>query len=349
MTSVSKLMKKVLNKYLTSVPNSSIAKSKYLPQIFEKLTTKKDLEILLTLPNNSKNVAKLLSFSEKEAAIALRDLYMRGFIWVEENTEDGPKYCFADVGILMDSVLFDPRYDKYGDEFFDIWKKYWNEEHIHMYQLDNTFRVLPVEEVIRGTKIIPYERVSQIIKKARRVAVQRCACRVRERRCSNPLETCISFDNLADYVISRDIGREISVEEALKIINDCEDHGLVHQTVNSDTPDIICNCCSCCCSFLRSILYYGKKAASVKSRYLAVFDGDKCASCKDLLCVEKCNFGGITARNGSLSIDPNMCWGCGLCARTCPKNAIRMKELRKPNHIPRSGEKAFPIVALKKG
>ena len=59
MPSMSKLIKKVLNKYLISVPNSSIDKSKYLPQIFEKLTTKKDLEILLTLPNNPKNVAKL--------------------------------------------------------------------------------------------------------------------------------------------------------------------------------------------------------------------------------------------------------------------------------------------------
>ena len=347
MASVSKLIKKVLNKYLSSVPNSSVDKSIYLPQIFEKLTTKKDLEILLTLPNNPKDVAKLLSLSEKEAAIALSDLYMRGFIWVEENTKDGPKYCFADVGILMDSVLFDPRYDKYGDEFFDIWKKYWNEEHVHMYQLDNTFRVLPVEEVIRGTKIIPYERISQIIKKARRVAVQRCACRVRERRCNYPLETCISLDNLADYVISRDIGREISVEEAFKIVDECEELGLVHQTVNSDTPDVLCNCCACCCSFLRSILYYGKKAASAKSRYMAIFDKEKCANCKDLVCVERCVFGGISKKNGELHIDHSMCWGCGLCVRACPENAIKMKEVKKSSHIPKSGDKIYPLTTPK--
>ena len=347
MASVSKLIKKVLNKYLTSVPNSSVNKSIYLPKIFEILTTKKDLEILLTLPNNPKNVAKLLSLSEKEAAIALSDLYMRGFIWVEKYISGRPEYCFADVGILMDSILFDPRYDKYGDEFFDIWKKYWNEEHVHMYQLDNTFRVLPVEEVIRGTRVIPYESVSQIIKKARRVAVQRCACRVRERRCNNPLETCISFDDLADYVISRGIGREISLKEAFEIIKKCENLGLVHQTVNSDTPEVICNCCSCCCSFLRSIIYYGKKAASAKSRYMATFNNEKCDNCKDLVCIKKCVFGGITKRDGKLHIDHSMCWGCGLCASVCPENAVKMREVRKSSHIPRSGEKAFPIVALK--
>ena len=347
MASVSKLIKEVLNKYLTSVPNSSIDKSVYLPQIFKILATKKDLEILLSLPNNPKNVAKLLSLSEKEAAIALSDLYMRGFIWVEENTKDGPKYCFADVGILMDSVLFDPKYDKYGNEFFDIWKKYWNEEHVHMYQLDNTFRVLPVEEVIRGTKIIPYERISQIIKKARRIAVQRCACRVRERRCNYPLETCISFDNLADYVISREIGREISVKEAFKIVDKCEELGLIHQTVNSDTPDVLCNCCACCCSFLRSILYYGKKAASAKSRYMSIFDREKCASCKDLVCVERCVFGGISKKNGELHIDHSMCWGCGLCVRACPENAIKMKEVKKSSHIPKSGDKIYPLTTPK--
>ncbi len=342
----SKLIKEVLKKYSCMVPNSSVAKSKYLPLIFEKITTEEDLEVLLSLPDNPKNVAKLLNLNEKETANALNDLYMRGFIWVEKYTSDGPQYCFADVGILMDSILFDPRYDKYGDEFFDIWKKYWNEEHVYMYQADNTFRVLPIEEVIRGTRVIPYESVSQILKNARRIAVQRCACRVRERRCSNPLETCISLNDLADYVIFRGIGRQISLKEAFKLIGKCENLGLVHQTINSDTPDVICNCCPCCCSFLRSIIYYGKKAASAKSRYMATFDKEKCTHCKDLVCVKKCVFGGITKREGKLHINHNMCWGCGLCASTCPENAVKMKEVKKPGHIPKSGEKAFSMVAF---
>jgi len=342
-----KLIRKVLEKYSTSIPNSSVVKSKYLPLIFEKLTTIKDLEILVTLPNNPKNVAKLLNIGEKEAATALHDLYMRGFVWVEENTYEGPRYSFADVGTLMDSILFDPRYDKYGDEFFDIWKRYYDEEHVHMYQADGTFRVLPIERVIKGTKVIPYEMVSQILVKARRIAVQRCACRIRERRCTYPTETCISLDVLADYIVSRGIGREISLEEAQKIVKKCEDLGLVHQTVNSDTPDVICNCCPCCCSFLRSIIHYGKKAASVKSRYRPYFNRTKCANCKDLVCVEKCVFGSITEKSGKLYVDPTMCWGCGLCASVCPNDAVKMKEVRKPDHIPTSGERMCSLNVLK--
>ncbi len=337
-----KLIEEVLKKYY-SIPGSSLTESRYLPLIFEKITDKKDLEILLSLPNNPKAAAKSLNMGEKEVADALNDLYMRGFIWIEETGINGPEYCFADIGIFMDCVLFDPRYDEYGDEFFDIWKKYWNEEHVHMYQPDNVFRVLPIEEVIRGTRVLPYESVSKIFKNASKIAVQRCACRVKERRCNNPLETCISLDDFADYIIKRDIGYEISLEKALKIIEMCEDSGLVHQTINSETPDVICNCCSCCCTFLRSILYYGKKAAAAKSRYMAIFDREKCSTCKEMVCADRCIFGCLSIKDGVLQIDHSMCWGCGLCARACPENAVTMKQVRKPSHIPTTGAKLFSV------
>ena len=335
------LIKKVIGKYsaVSSVPGSDLTKSKYLPLIFEKVTTTRDLEVLSVLPNTPSRVAELLSINEKDAAIALNDLYMRGFIWREKMTTREPRYVLADVGILMDSVLFDPRYDKYGEEFFDLWKKYWNEEHVYRYQPDNVFRTLPIEEAIEdtySTRILPYESVSQILRSARRIAVQRCACRVRERRCDNPLETCISLNGFADYIISRGIGREISLDEAFEIVEKCEDLGLVHQTVNSDTPDVICNCCPCCCSFLRSVLYHGKESAVAKSRYIPIFNWDQCADCEDKVCVTKCVFGGLSIKEGKLHVDYRRCWGCGLCARACPQKAVKLKPIREASYIPKS-------------
>ena len=216
-----------------------------------------------------------------------------------------------------------------------------------MYQGDHIFRVLPVEEVIRSTKIITYESVTAMLENASRIAILRCACRVKERRCDNPLETCIAIDGTADYIISRDIGREISYDQAIEVTKKSEELGLVHQTVNSANPDVICNCCSCCCGLLRSVLYHGEEAALVKSRYLAVFDRKKCANCQDIVCVEKCVFGGISQKDGRLSIDPNRCWGCGLCARTCPQHAVTLKEVRKPDHIPNEEGRFHPFVAKK--
>jgi len=347
----SKLIIQVLRKY-SLASGYDLTKSKYLPLIFEKLTTMNDLTILSALPNIPRGVAEVVKVDESTAAAALSDLHMRGFIWVEEVTDEGPKYTFGDIGLFMDSILFDPRYDQYGDGLRDLWKRYWNEEHVLMYQKDALFRVLPVEgvslsfeKVLDSIQIVPYEFVSGILKSARRIAVQRCACRVRERRCSNPLETCISLNNLADYTISRGIAREINYEEAMKIIIRCEELGLVHQTVNSNTPDVICNCCPCCCSFLRSILHYGKTLASMKSRFAPVFNEQLCAICDHKECVSRCIFGALSIRDGVMNVNYDKCWGCGLCARACSYGAVEMRIIRDLDHIPTDGAKFFPFVS----
>ena len=347
--SKAELVREVVRKY-ASVSNCDLTKSKYLPHIFDKILTHRDLMVLAALPSTPKHLAEKLGIDIKTASNDLSKLYMKGFILVEEITEDGPKYCLPTIGLVMDLILFDPQYDQDGGEIRDLWKRYWNEEHVYMCQEEGLFRVIPVEgvalsfdEVLGSSQIVPYEFVSKILKNAKRIAVQRCACRVRERRCSNPLETCISLNSLADYVVSRGIGREISLEEALEIIRKCEELGLVHQTVNSDTPDVICNCCPCCCSFLRSILRYGKTSASAKSRFIPVFDWRLCTTCEHKKCVSRCIFGALTVREGALKVDYGKCWGCGLCAWACPYEAIKMRAVRDLQHIPVNGAKFFPF------
>lgn len=345
-----KMIKEVIKNYAYSMPPDILVNSKYLPEIFDKITTKKELEILLCLPNNSASVAKKLKLTKKEADKILYDLYMRGLIWVEKNTEDDPVYCFTDIGLLMDMILFDKKYKKYGEKFYDLWKNLANEE-FFKYSPAEAFRVIPVDEsfskdeIIGETQIVPYETASGIVKNARRIAIANCPCRTRERRCDNPLETCISIDNMADYVVFRKIGREITLEEALEILRDCEERGLIHQTVNSDTPDVICNCCSCCCSILKPLYEHDIKV-TVKSRYMAIFDNEKCRSCKDLTCVDKCKFEGISKKDGKLIINSKNCHGCGLCLTACPYDAVTMKEARKLNSIPSNDLQFFPYGKL---
>ena len=343
----SELIKKVIKKYECSVKGSSLSKSKYLPMLFDVITTDTDLNIMLNLPGNVKKVAQKLRISEDKAAEDLKDIYFRGLIWIKENTSDEPVYCFGDIGLLMDSILFDRSYKKYGEPFYDLWQKYLNEEHIQMYQAEKGFRVLPVEaaitkkEVLEGSKIVPVERASEILRRAKKIAVANCACRIRERRCSSPVETCLALDKLAEWEISRGMAREINLDEALEILRLSEEHGLIHETVNSDTPDVICNCCACCCSFLRTILVFGIEAATMKSRYMATFDQEKCNVCEEKACTAKCIFGGIKELGGKLEINPNRCWGCGLCVSVCPHDSIKMKEVRSEEHIPSNQAKFF--------
>ena len=60
------------------------------------------------------------------------------------------------------------------------------------------------------------------------------------------MEVCLKYDELADYVIERQMAREISKAEALEIIQQCEEAGLVHMVDNArEEIKHTCNCCGC--------------------------------------------------------------------------------------------------------
>jgi electron transport complex protein RnfB len=306
--------------------------SDIFPRILQILFEPEEMALLLVSPGTAGEIAMRAGYEERRVDIMLHDLYMRGLVFIREKTESGPVWDLVDTGRFMDCVFFDPRYDSYGDEFFELWRKFFNEEYVHHETPDHALRVLPVEEVIKSTRILPIESARTIIKNSRRIAVQRCPCRVREKRCDAPLELCVSLDELADYIISRKLGKEIEKKEAVKILELSESLGLVHQTINSDHPDVICNCCPCCCSLLRSIIVHGKRAASVSSRYRPVVDTEQCNDC--LECTLICHFSAMLEKEGQRTFYAENCFGCGLCAQACPNRAITMIETLPPTHIP---------------
>ena len=189
-------------------------------------------------------------------------------------------------------------------------------------------------------RIMPHEEAAQIVAGARRIAVQQCPCRKRERNCDNPLETCLSINELADYVLYREAGREIDVDEARSILQNCADLGLVHQTVNTDQVDVICNCCHCCCGILTPLLTYGMHKVTAKSRFRVTVDPDLCSQCME--CIGRCGFGALHEVSGLLQLDPDRCFGCGQCVSACPTGALTLVEVREPDHIP-SGVPGFNL------
>ena len=143
------------------------------PRILESLLDPREMELLLATPGLAEDIARNIACEEVEVAEGLYDLYMRGLVYVTDRDDGAPVWGLIDAGRFMDCVLWDPRYDRYGDEFFDLWRQFFNQEMVVNDPPQESLRVLPVEEVIRSTRILDVESAHAIVEGARRIAVQR--------------------------------------------------------------------------------------------------------------------------------------------------------------------------------
>ena len=193
-------------------------------------------------------------------------------------------------------------------------------------------RVIPVNQGIKADlQILQYEDVRQIIKKANSFRVQDCICRREQgllgNRCEHTLRNCLQYsmeEGAYDY-FNLD-GDVITKEEALKIIDETEKEGLVHNTYNVEEAigGFICNCCSCCCGLLRSMKEFKAPYILARSRYVAVIDADSCISCgtcRD----ERCPVDAIIEEDENYRVSATRCIGCGVCVITCPSEAIELE------------------------
>lgn len=308
--------------------------------ILDRILTEVEARWMVNLPDTPHHLALKLGMEETPVINGLQDLFMRGLVLVSSQTSMGPLYIVDDnPGRFMDMILFDPRYQKEGEEFYALWRKFFNDELVFEPRSPDRlpFRIISVDKKIQDHRaILPYEQISQIIQHANKIVVQNCPCRTRERRCQAPLETCMSLNKTAEYMLSRNIGRQIEISEALQILKDAEELGLVHETDNTDNPTIICNCCSCCCVFLRAITFYQQQDVVARSRFHAQVDQSKCILCRT--CLERCLFKAVVITPEGAFIDSAKCYGCGLCSTTCRGDAIKMVVNENANTIPHDGD-----------
>jgi ferredoxin len=193
--------------------------------------------------------------------------------------------------------------------------------------------VIPVEQSITfEPEIFPYERASELLREAKAWGVRDCICRVQQRLvgkgCDHPVEVCLLFAPVEGVFDHSDVTRAITMEEALRILREAAEAGLVHSTANRrDGHYYICNCCSCCCGFLRSVVEFGVPTAVAHSDFRAVVDEEECVGCGD--CIERCQFGALSVPGDVCVVDYARCVGCGQCATVCPSEALRLE--RRPD------------------
>jgi electron transport complex protein RnfB len=216
-------------------------------------------------------------------------------------------------------------------------------------------RTIPINRSVDAAHpVATYEDSREIIKRQKLIAVANCICRVQQALidhcCEKPSEVCFSFGSAARYYIELGMGRQVTTEEALEILDRCEEAGLVSQPANVINPGGMCNCCGDCCPLLRMAKKYPRPVELILSNYYAVVDADECTGCET--CLERCQIEAITIGADDVAeINLDRCIGCGLCVTTCPTAALRL-ELKPEGQRytpPAKGQELFEQMAKKRG
>ncbi|MBD3414893.1 MAG: hypothetical protein GF421_10740 [Candidatus Aminicenantes bacterium] len=185
------------------------------------------------------------------------------------------------------------------------------------------YRVLPVEVAIEDKRqLIPYHQARNYVQASPKIAVVQCLCRSTFQNCCRPLEVCLSLNDKAEFFISRNIGKEISVQRALEVLDTAQEHDLVHAINNVETPEYLCNCCECCCVFVQGLKKLGIATSMGRSGFTARINTELCDRCG--LCAEKCLFGAISFQEEEIAIWKDHCFGCGLCSYHCSRSAVQL-------------------------
>jgi electron transport complex protein RnfB len=144
-------------------------------------------------------------------------------------------------------------------------------------------------------------------------------CKVTTRR-----EVCMGFGYAAKMYIEQGWGREISKEEAVQILKQNQEDGLVLQPDNSQDLGFLCSCCSCCCESLSRYIKFPNPGNMSITNYYAEIDPDLCTGCST--CINICPMEAIKLVDNVSKVKQKRCIGCGNCVVKCPEGAISLRE-----------------------
>ncbi|MBW2559093.1 MAG: 4Fe-4S binding protein [Deltaproteobacteria bacterium] len=219
-------------------------------------------------------------------------------------------------------------------------------------------RTIPIAESIQPQhNVSTFDEVAALLQQAEApFAIFECICRQKKAlggescRITDRKETCFAVGSMAQAVLRSGIGREITLDESMSILEQNQKQGLVLQPSNTEKAEFICSCCGCCCGMLGVHKSLPKPVDFWASNFYAVVDTDACDECG--VCEKRCQVGAIivSKKKQTASVDLNRCIGCGVCIPTCPQKAISLQ--KKPAEVkpPRTREDLYDIImSHKKG
>ena len=324
--------------------------------------TDEELEVILGLPTklppfeveDVDTIAQRLGMEAEKAEKALESLSKKNYAFRKITDSGKPGYAFIQLGFGIPQVpLWEGKDTPAARQMAEV---FYNKKDLLARGADApTFKVL---ERCRGTEekkrwryipvdrsvdfkiqgVLPCEELTRLIEKVEVIAQVHCPCRVArdligDRECDHSTDVCLKFNQTARFIIERGLGREISKEEAVRLVRKAEDERLIH-FVDNCTEDIQhnCNCCPCCCWNTFPIANrLVPRDFFIDTYFLRKTDMAECTGC--LACVDTCPLKMITAENDYPVVDESVCVGCGNCLSVCPTGAAWLQR-REDKELP---------------
>ena len=187
-----------------------------------------------------------------------------------------------------------------------------------------------------GSEFLPTQVIKDVIKRCDDIVIMNsCLCRTSNQCEDYPQDIGCIFLGPTTRKIPKNIGHKATVEEALEQVDMADAAGLSHIIGRNKIDTVwmnvrpgkglltICHCCPCCCLWK----VYPNLDTDISDK-IEKLDGvsvklheDKCRLCKKCL-DEVCMFQAIDFKDNKITIDYDICKGCGLCVNTCKFDAI---------------------------
>jgi len=290
-----------------------------------------EVQVLLEITDSMKTIREIseaIDFKANKIKKILNSLFFHGYV-DREKRKNTFHYKTGDFKTILYQFIpekFDkltPKQRKpFQEEFMDRYLKLFEAS------LHPVFKVVPAEEVLEKFfphMIIPYTKASEILTQAKKIVVIDCICRKTMCRFDKPLNVCLVLGDSTEFYRKRNLGRELTQEEAQEILKRASENGLVHTIDNPamrHPTHVMCNCDDKACAYIRGLKEFGNKKALTHSGYVSVTNFDLCEHCGN--CIDVCIFDARKFENQRLKFIEDKCFGCGLCVLVCPEKAVEI-------------------------
>ena len=319
-------------------------------RILQRLFDQNEAEIVMALspmPESPSVIAERLHLDEATLADKLNEMSRKGLI---------NRYSKNDVNLYMAANfivgIWEFQVNRLTKELISDFDEYIPDL---LKSMDNVktkqMRVIPISKSIpMELNVMPYDEAGKLIKSQAKIVVIPCICRTERKMagegCSAPMESCLAFGISAYYYEGNGIGRTITQEEALELLDKAIDAGLVLQPTNSQKALALCMCCSCCCGILRNIKKYDSPAKFVTSNFYATTVKENCNGCGN--CADICPMKAV-AVNEVAQVNTERCIGCGLCVTRCDPAAVKLMKKSNETIPPATIFETFMKISQERG